>query len=278
MAIERRFLDVSLTILGILNQPAENPSAGDQYIVGANGTGAFEGIAPNSVARFDGTQWKFSAPRAGTIEALDASAGTILRFNGSSWNVVADFNSFIAPVLDIVNSGNELPATCSENQVFLNIDDNKLYTATDVNTWNSGVALTDGTRYASATDFKVYESNGSVVTPAEIKDGGLFLNKADGCIYVYDEAAHEFKRNGADVTVTEIHHLTAAEVSAKSFSLSNSIASGRENQVMLSVGGVAQIVGIDFSASGNSISWNNKGLDSLGLAAGDTFIVHYVKA
>ena len=78
MAVDRRFLDVGMTVLGIANAPGANPSAGDQYIVGSSGTGAFAGVAANSIARYDGTNWKFSAPRAGSMEALDASAGTII--------------------------------------------------------------------------------------------------------------------------------------------------------------------------------------------------------
>ena len=278
MSVDRRFLDVGMTVLGIVNEPAANPSAGDQYIVGAAGTGAFDGAAANSVARYDGTQWKFSTPRAGTMEALDASAGTIIRYDGSSWVTVADFNSFIAPVLDIIPIGDELPEECAEGKVFLNASDNKLYTAEGENDWGDGVALSAGARYASTEDFCVYESNGTEVTASDIKDGGLFLNKGDGCIYVYDEAAHEFKRNGADVTVTETHTLTAEEVTLKAFSLNSEVAAGREGQVILFVGGVSQVAGVDFTASGSTISWDSKGLDAVGLVAGDVFVIHYIKA
>lgn len=278
MAVDRRFLDVGMTILGIVNEPAANPSAGDQYIVGTSGTGAFAGIAANSVARYNGTQWSFSVPRAGSMEALNASAGTIIRYNGSEWETVADFNSFIAPVLDIVPAGNELPETCAEGQVFLNTSDNKIYTATGEDTWGDGVDLDSGDRYASSEDMMIYESNGTSVSAFEIRDGGLFLNRGDGCIYVYDDGAMEFKRNGADVTVTETHTLTAAEVSGKSFSLNSAVATGREGQVILFVGGVSQVAGVDFTASGRTISWNNKGLDDVGLVAGDVFVIHYIKA
>ena len=278
MSVDRRFLDVGMTVLGIANTPGATPSAGDQYIVGAAGTGAFAGIAPNSVARFDGSAWKFSAPRAGSMEALDASAGTIIRYNGTAWETVADFNSFIAPVIDIVATGDELPETCAEGEVFLNTSDNKLYTAEAEDTWDSGTALSNGARYASSTDFNAYESDGTNLIGADIKDGGLFLNKGDGCIYVYDEDVSEFKRNGADVTVTEMHTLTASEVTLKAFSLNSAIAAGREGQVILFVGGVSQVAGVDFTASGNTISWDAKGLDDVGLVAGDVFVVHYIKA
>ena len=73
------------------------------------------------------------------------------------------------------------------------------------------------------------------------------------------------------------HTLTAQEVTAKSFSLAHSVASGQENNILLFVSGVAQIAGVDFSASGNSISWNNKALDDIDLAAGDSFLIQYIK-
>ena len=174
--LDRRFLNISLTILKIANQPDENPSAGIQYIVGSTPAGAFANASANSIARYDGTAWKFTAPKAGELEVLNAATGEILKFDGSAWVSVSVINA---------------------------------------------------TSNAVATD---------------------------------------------------IHTLTAQEVTAKSFSLAHSVASGQENNILLFVSGVAQIAGVDFSASGNSISWNNKALDTLGLIAGDTFIVHYVKA
>lgn len=174
--LDRRFLNISLTVQSIANQPDDNPSAGIQYIVGSTPAGAFASASPNSIARYDGSAWKFTAPKSGELEVLNAATGEILKFNGSTWTAVSVINA-------------------SSNAV-----------------------------------------------------------------------------------ATDIHTLTAEEVTAKSFSLANSVASGQENNILLFVSGVAQTAGVDFTASGNSINWNNKGLDSLGLAAGDTFIVHYVKA
>lgn len=76
----------------------------------------------------------------------------------------------------------------------------------------------------------------------------------------------------------ELHTLSTEEAAAKSFSLSGSIASGEESNILLSVENIAQVAGKDFTASGNTISWNGKGLDSIGMFAGDTFFVHYKKA
>lgn len=519
--IDRRFLTVSLAVQGVANEPAANPTEGTQYIVGSSGTGAFSGISANTIARYDGSAWKFSAPKAGSLEVLNISTGEILGFNGSAWSVVASFgvennikfvkgivrsgssnnpsqlinedigilyissdpeekglngligygfcaissnegdaylslddgklytyhnNEFIstdnedgdlffvevnqslyryqsethsftkiiassriiyvnyiadnqlqegsekfnslnsgktflgldntsvflglknsqssvdvfqavnegtinvgdayackengkiytvctedssyffssyslsdgeiilnahdnslysyradnhsftkiniessdlgyeplAPVLAIVPTGNNLPASASAGDAFLNTSDAKLYTATAANTWDAGTATTNGSRYASSTDFKIYESDGTALTSTDILNGDLFLNKEEGSVYVYDASASAFvKVSGSSASQdwsTEIHTLTASEVSAKSFTLTNSIATGQENGVTLSVCGIIQTPSVDFTASGNTISWTNKGLANIDLAAGDVFIVHYLNA
>ena len=110
------------------------------------------------------------------------------------------------------------------------------------------------------------------------------MNKEENALCIYDSSVPAFIKiggnsgGGSASTVTEIHTLTAGEVTAKSFTLSNTVATGEEGNVLLFVSGVAQAAGTDFTVSGNSVSWNNKELDSLGLVAGDIFIVHYVKA
>ena len=78
--------------------------------------------------------------------------------------------------------------------------------------------------------------------------------------------------------VAESHVLTAAESAAKGFSLTRAVASGSENNVLLAVCGVIQAVGTDFTISGSSVRWTGKGLDTIGLAAGDVFVIHYEQA
>lgn len=281
--LDRRFLSISLIIQAIANSPAANPVVGTQYIVGANPAGDFAGATANSIARFDGTAWKFTAPKAGSLEVFNADTYEILSYDGSKWTAVAYLRSdeaeYIDPVNAIVASGTSLPASAAKGDLFLNTADAKLYTATAADTWDAGVLTKNGDRYASSTDFNIYWSNGSEVSAVRIINGNMFFNKADNCIYIYDQSAGAYVRvgGGASETATDIHSLTAAEVTAKSFTLTDSVKSGYEDKVLLFVSGVAQTAGVDFSASGNTISWDNKGLDSLGLVEGDTFIVHYIK-
>ena len=185
----------------------------------------------------------------------------------------------VAPVLAIVPTGSTLPATAATGDAFLNTSDAKLYTATAANSWDSGTLTANSSRYASSTDHKIYVSDGSALTASNIINGDLFLNKEDNSVYVYDSGASAFRKvGGYSISLcTESHSLNAAEVAGKSFTLSHNIASGQESNTLLFVSGIAQIVGVDFTASGNSISWDSKGLDAIGLAVGDTFLVQYIK-
>lgn len=278
--LDRRFLSVNITVAGIANQPAENPTAGTQYIVGASPTGAFEGATANSIARYDGTAWKFTAPKADGLEAVNIETGQILRYNGSAWVAVLTFGTeVIAPVLAIVPTGATLPATAATGDSFLNTADAKLYTATAADTWDTGTLTANGSRYASSTDYKVYQSDGTALTATGIPNGDMFLNKEDNTVYAYDASIPTFAKVGeAPKNFTETHVLTAEEVTAKGFTLSHSIATGQESNILLFVSGVAQSAGVDFTASGDSISWDGKDLDAIGLFQGDKFIVHYVMA
>ena len=281
--LDRRFLSISLVVQAIADSPAGNPVAGTQYIVGSNPTGVFTGAATNSIARYDGSQWAFIPPEAGNLEAINIDTQEILSYDGTTWVAVASFRSneaeYIDPVNAIVATGNTLPVSANKGDLFLNTSDAKIYTAIDTNTWNSGVLTSNEERYASFTDFKIYLSNGSEVSDMRIVNGNIFYNKADKCIYIYDQEAGTYARVGgasAEV-VTEFHSLSSDDVSAKSFHLHHYIASGHEANLLVFVSGIALNAGIDFTASGNTVSWENKGLDSIELHTGDRFIIHYIR-
>ena len=430
--LDRRFLNISLSVLAIADEPDANPTNGSQYIVGSNPTGAFASASQNQIARYNGSTWSFISPKIGELEVLNLSNGQILSFNGSAWSSVASISAdsssaspslnlvtvvkgivrvFDAENNDIFNSGyfGHALFTASwgdmirtpfwdssydrwnslDGDVFLSLLDKKIYTYhedsqhfstqdvavgqiffnsdphdsafyiangiaeqvssivplgsvlqikpvdyivdsfvffdDDVDTvknslsnegasfvhnrtlwtrsngsWSSSdIAI--GTRFAAkkyinSLDPRIYEITGNAdydfisdCSWLSVFNGSSFLNKADNYIYVYNGT--EFVKSNSSASTanpsaavnvpvffTESHSLTATEVNAKSFSLSNSIASGQESNTLLFVSGIAQTVGTDFSASGNSISWNSKGLDSIGLAAGDSFLVQYIKA
>ena len=81
--LDRRFFDVNIVVQGIANEPAANPTAGTQYIVGQNPTGAFAGVTADTLARYDGSAWTFLPPQEGSLEVINIETGEILGYDGS---------------------------------------------------------------------------------------------------------------------------------------------------------------------------------------------------
>ena len=429
--LDRRFLNFSLSVLAIANEPAANPTAGSQYIVGSNPTGAFASASPNQIARYNGSAWSFISPKNGELEVLNLSNGQILSFNGSAWTSVAsipgnsssdsssiDYVTVVKGIVRVFDAENDNVLNSAyfgniiltadwgdmlytpfwdssydrwdpvDGDVFLSLLDKKIYTyhedtqhfstqdvavgqiffnsdthdsafylangvADNVDsitplgsvlsikpvdyivdsfvffddvvnsvknslsadgasfvqnrtlwtlsngTWSSSdIAI--GTRFAAkkyitSPDPRIYEITGNAdydfvsdCSWQPVFCGTSFLNKSDNYIYVYNGTEFVKSNSSASsstpaaavnvpVFFTEAHSLTAAEATAKSFSLTHNIAQGQESNTLLFVSGLAQIVGTDFTASGNSISWNNKALDDIDLAAGDAFLIQYIK-
>ena len=171
--LDRRFLNISLSVLGIANEPADNPAIGSQYIVGSTPAGAFSQAPANSIARYNGTSWAFFTPKAGELEVFNLETGEVLSFNGSSWSAIFSLYEPISPVLAIVPTGLSLPASAVTGETFLNTADAKLYTATATNTWDSGTLTTNGSRYASSSDHKIYQSDGSALSASNILNGDI---------------------------------------------------------------------------------------------------------
>ena len=137
--------------------------------------------------------------------------------------------------------------------------------------------------FSGATANQLARWNGSKWIFSTLQAGGLeVLNAETGEVMSFDGTKWSTKvtvgGSGGDEVICESHTLTAEEATAQSFTLANSIKSGKENSVMLSVCGVIQIAGTDYAASGNAISWNDKTLADIGLQAGDVFLLQYVKA
>ena len=115
-----------------------------------------------------------------------------------------------------------------------------------------------------------------------VKDFAPSITEEQIVIAYVDEEMTPYQILGENISVTpssspilENHTLTAAEALAESFTLENSVASGTENNVLLSVCGISQIPNVDFTVSGNTISWGNKALHEITFVAGDTFSISY---
>lgn len=75
---------------------------------------------------------------------------------------------------------------------------------------------------------------------------------------------------------SDLHTLTAGEVTAKAFDLPAApLATAYGSIVLYPVGGIPQAHSVDFSVSGSTISWTGKGMDELALAEGDQIQVVY---
>ncbi|MBR0075098.1 MAG: DUF2793 domain-containing protein [Synergistaceae bacterium] len=176
---DQRYFNINFTINSITNAPDDNPIAGTQYIVGSTPTGAFAGATENYIARYNGTNWEFFAPKVGSLELFNLDTSEFLKYNGTEWEIIANLNN--------------------------------------------------------------NDSNGKVV-------------------------------------IIEKHTLVTNEIINQSFSLTNFVKIGKENQVLLFVAGLAQITGTDFTASGNTISWANKGLANRNLTDGDIVVIQYTQS
>ncbi len=280
MSLDRRFLDVSLNVKGVANEPALSPTPinGTQYIVGATPSGAFASANTNDIARYDGNKWKFAKPDTSQLEVMNIDTLEILGWNGAEWTVLAQLRGE-KPVLDVLPTGSSLPPTTGIGDKFLNTIDGKVYIATADNTWDTGTATNNGDRYASTTNARIYEKMNGALKSSLLPDGAMFISKGDGKPYGYDAGEDTLIRlGGGGSWIAESHVLTAAEATAKGFSLAKSVASGSETNVLLAVCGVVQTMGTDFTVNGNAVNWTNKGLDTIGLTAGDVFVIHYEQA
>lgn len=98
----------------------------------------------------------------------------------------------IVPVLAICPVGNNLPSYPNAGDIYLEYDGRNysgtFYTSVTGSSWDTYRNVQKGDRYASFTDFKIYEfkEQYEVIFPIDIPIGVPFLNKADNSLYVYD--------------------------------------------------------------------------------------------
>jgi hypothetical protein len=326
MAIDRRFLNVKLTVTGTANNSTLTVE-GTQFIVGASPTGNFAAATANDIAQYQGGAWRFWTPARDNIEVIDLGTNTVKRFNGTAWEIALDLNAlggaggssfWIDPVLSLVPTGASTPSVAAGAGLkFLNLTDGKLYTSTAIDTWDSGAATSDGDRYASSTDAKIYVKEAGTFTGAVPPDGTCFVVKDVDIIYTYDAQTTSIKSvgdsenpdatyttkgvmsvqadsglavNSGQLSLTRVtgvykYVLTSTNITNKAFTLPKKMVAGAQNYVGASVGGVAQVNGVDFSIVLDSdsqgvgtcdLSWaNSEALDSVGLVAGDVFLLTY---
>ena len=114
--LDRRFLKVSVIVKGIAAEAPANPTVGDQYI---SSSASWGGV--NQLMYYNGTSWEATSPNTDMPEVFNSATGEYLKFNGTTWIVVASIASYVTPGLvredftltatDITNSAVTLTGT-----------------------------------------------------------------------------------------------------------------------------------------------------------------------
>jgi hypothetical protein len=78
---------------------------------------------------------------------------------------------------------------------------------------------------------------------------------------------------GGDTFLVDVFTITAPQAAAKEVTLTDTPTSAASTLALL--GGIAQTPNVDFSVSGNVLSWDSLGMDALPVEAGDILVVIY---
>ena len=285
--IDRRFLGFSLTVKGLYDAPPSSVAAGEQFLASSSPSGDWNGH-PNCIALYDGTKWLFTSPHKGALEVLNIKTGEILAYDGSQWCKSAQLGiAIVQSVVDFVYTQTD------DERYFYNIKGARfidtegrfgrdaIYTSTGNGSEVTPISLSTGFSVAIASDGSIRTLNyaDSSYSWSSLTFGrSTFVLAADtGCLYYYDGSGWAKVISDYLQLVNEPHSLTSTDISNMSLSLDARIAQGKESSVLCFVGSTVHISGVDFSASGYSISWNNLPLAEAGLRAGDIIIVQYSK-
>jgi len=214
--IDRRFIDFSLIVQGVADEPSDDFVKGTQYIVGEMPLGDFENAEPGQIARYDGEKWNFISPKEAGLEVINAETGELLQFDGVIWNVVATLSGggsggqsllVVDDLAIVVSSSEERP-----NDYIFNycIVDNGLNSPAGYGYYahgnsydlmyyysgrygdlpvNSVLAGDNGKYYTFKPTIDDY--NHYLIEPSEIAAGTFVLNKACNMLYQFNGTSLE---------------------------------------------------------------------------------------
>lgn len=223
---------------------------------------------------------------------LSKATGAVYRHDGTKYVPVSSEGViFVDNVVNLYYKGNSDDSKISvKGKKFISFSGSgysvgTLYTSKGGNNTADEQSVETNSVFASIEDGYLVSYDGSNwnlhLVPYE---GCVIVSKADNSMYIKDGATKKLVAvgnsgsSGGSGLTNEVFTLTSDNISNKSLSLSGNIASGAESSVLCFVGGSAHFAGTDFTASGDSISWNGKTLDTVGLKEGDTVVVQYMKA
>lgn len=275
--IDSRFLNLNLFIKGIrFSEPSSsNAQIGDTYLL--LGT---ENSDNNDIIVFDGSSFHHIPPRTTMHELIDAENGNIYSYDGSNWNISGHIGDMLVEsVIDFFYSSSEDEVKFRNIAGVKYIQDNYLYTSTGEGTNADSQELSQGAYIANNTDGRIYYYEGYddnshyVWIPCKLGISSVVISKATGAAYYYNGTAWVALTS---LLKNEMFTLDYQNIQDKRVNLSSNVASEKASSVIVFAGGATHFAGTDFSVTGNSISWNAKVLDTVGLKEGDKLIVQYV--
>ena len=236
-----------------------------------------------------------------------------MSWDGTAWTAIATIGgggegSGLTVVADFVYTDTELPDVewYEEFDCLINTSTGKYYQLRDFEgtgtpSWEEITYFSNGAKYASIDDGKIYARNddGAFEAISELKGGDLVFSSSRGSakrLCVYDPSSKSIlsiatAKNFGAVTENEgtlyigSHTLTADDIQTKAFILPTAIMrdSNDARHMLLSVEGVQMVQGIDFGIGGDIgedtwLNWNNKGMAQLDLIPGDVVSFAYAYA
>ena len=111
--------------------------------------------------------------------------------------------------------------------------------------------------------------------PIDAVNGDMYYNVIENKIKVYQNNVWSFLPSANDTSIIVIDNftLTTGNISTKSVTLSATPVAP-EKTILNVIGGPVQEYGVDYTISGNILSWSALGLESL-LTDGDKLIVQF---
>ena len=292
--IDRRFLNVRITVKGLAETAPSNPnSVGDQWIVSKAWGDSYPNAQVNSIAAYENGGWKFTMPSSysASLEVINLATNEILKwdYSNNTWKAVGSLGGLIYPfVVDNAYASNKVPENTldkvGEVYIVSELDgDTNVYQITGAG--ESGrkslgkVGL--GQKVAVIKHGNVYTVKSKTVTNADsgeqstvnyfYSDGYvpvntlIFAQKTQN-VYLsapltnYDLISLTTSINAAGEnqgTLTIVPHtFTAEEVQDKRVNFTDVVESKNLNKVMCFIGGNVCVHGVDFTAYVNTNDGN----------------------
>lgn len=302
--LDRRFLDVNLTIEAITSTPPEDPNEGDQYIIGDEaGTGAFADATSGAIARYENGVWTFTSPDTDSFEVLNRSTGEILKCaldtssipNRKVWKVVGTLGGkteslYIVEYISQDSSQQTFSDSPSIGAIALDANLNYMFRCTTEGEWGESETPPDGVYAApfrwqanawqqGATWARV--SNGTVEIIPTPPVGTIFLERNTWKLQAVSTSG--FVRPITGGMITQKYTLTANQITSKTIDLTMPddgtapfLWLDRAKDALVFLKGLLQEYGEDYTINdqGFSLAWAGRGWDGH-IQAGDKITVVY---